>query len=184
MYPWRDLSRSLILYNINFWPISSLFAEIQNVKVLKRALCFIMWYVFAMETYITLFLSIHFCKVHSIGPINVCTNFEINRYKIDEFGKHAKIVCFIWRHVTQKRYVVRYFWSVFSSGTFATYQKSLRLPVQKLWLKQWFNVFDDLDLEFWPMLYWLSHKVDMKYWNLHSKIHKNLSRINGWYGRG
>ena len=25
------------------------------------------------------------------GPIN----FEINRYKIDEFRKHAKIVCFI-----------------------------------------------------------------------------------------
>ena len=36
-----------------------------------------------------------FYKVHSIGPINVCTNFEINRYKIDEFRKHAKIVCFI-----------------------------------------------------------------------------------------
>ena len=32
-----------------------------------------------------------FCKVHSIGPINVCTNFEINRYKIDEFRKHAKL---------------------------------------------------------------------------------------------
>ena len=24
-------------------------------------------------------------KVHSIDPVNVCTNFEINRYKIDEF---------------------------------------------------------------------------------------------------
>ena len=36
-----------------------------------------------------------FCKVHSIGPINVCTNFEINWYKIDEFRKRAKIVCFI-----------------------------------------------------------------------------------------
>ena len=32
-----------------------------------------------------------FCKVHSLGPINVCTNFEINRCKIDEFIKHAKI---------------------------------------------------------------------------------------------
>ena len=50
----------------------------------------------------------HFFKVHNISPINVCTNFEINRYKIDEFRKHAKIVCFIWRHVTQKRYVVRH----------------------------------------------------------------------------
>ena len=31
-----------------------------------------------------------FCKVHSIGPINMCTYFEINRHKIDEFRKHAK----------------------------------------------------------------------------------------------
>ena len=36
-----------------------------------------------------------FGKVHSIDPINVCTYFEINRYKIDEFRKHEKIVCFI-----------------------------------------------------------------------------------------
>ena len=35
------------------------------------------------------FLSMHFCKVHGIGAINV--NFEINRYKIDEFRKHANI---------------------------------------------------------------------------------------------
>ena len=42
----------------------------------------------------------YFCKIHSICPVNVCTNFEINRYKIDK--------CFIWTHVTQKGYVVRY----------------------------------------------------------------------------
>ena len=40
--------------------------------------------------------------IHNIGPINACNTFEI-----DEFRKHAKIVCFIWRHVTQTRYVVR-----------------------------------------------------------------------------
>ena len=33
--------------------------------------------------------------IHSIGPINVCTDFEINRYKIDKFRKHAKIACFL-----------------------------------------------------------------------------------------
>ena len=27
-----------------------------------------------------------------IGPINVCTDFEINPYKIDEVRKYAKIV--------------------------------------------------------------------------------------------
>ena len=71
--------------------------------LMKNALCFIMGYLVAIETHVTLYLSMHFCKVHvhSIGAINVCTNFEINRYKIDEFRKHAKIVYFIRRHVTQ-----------------------------------------------------------------------------------
>ena len=66
-----------------------------------------MGYLVAMETYVTLFLSMVFCKVHRIGPLNRCTNFEISRYKIYEFRKHEQIVCFIWRHVTQNRYVVR-----------------------------------------------------------------------------
>ena len=33
-----------------------------------------------------------FCIIHSISQINVCTDFEINRYKIEEFRKHVKIV--------------------------------------------------------------------------------------------
>ena len=28
--------------------------------------------------------------IHSIDPVNVCTNFEINRYKIDEVRKICK----------------------------------------------------------------------------------------------
>ena len=40
--------------------------------------------------------------------MKVCTNFEINRYKIYEFRKHANIVCFIGRHVKKKRYLVRH----------------------------------------------------------------------------
>ena len=35
----------------------------------------------------------HIC--YDIGPINVCTNFEINRYKFDEFRKQAKIVFYL-----------------------------------------------------------------------------------------
>ena len=80
--------------------------------------------------------------LYSIGPINVCTDFEINRYKIDEVRKYANIAfyLFIWRHVTQKRYVMRdghYDTSdrYFDKEHFETNQKSLRLPVQKLWLK-------------------------------------------------
>ena len=41
-----------------------------------------MGYLVARETYVMLFLSMHFCKIHTIGLINVCTNFEINRYTV------------------------------------------------------------------------------------------------------
>ena len=74
------------------------------VNVLKNALCFIMGYLVAMEIRVTLFCFIC-CIMHSIGPINVCTDVEISRYKIDEFKKKSNIY-FIWRHV------------VFRSGTF------------------------------------------------------------------
>ena len=36
-----------------------------------------------------------FYMLYSIGPINVCTDFEINRYKIDEVSKNAKIVFYL-----------------------------------------------------------------------------------------
>ena len=118
--------------------------------------------------------------IYSTGQINVWTDFEINRFRIDEVRKYATIVYFIWRHVTQKRYVVRhvdydtsdryfnkehfenmqksrFIWFIWRQVTqkryvmchgdydisdryfdkehFETNQKSLRLPVQKLWLK-------------------------------------------------
>ena len=101
--------------------------------LMKNALCFIMGYVVAMETYITLFLSMHFCKVHGIGAINVCTNFEINLYKIDEFRKHANIVFYLTSR--DAKTVRRTSWRPDS------YDRSFhqqRFPVQRLWLKQWF----------------------------------------------
>ena len=33
--------------------------------------------------------------IYGIGPINVCADFEINPYKIDEVRKYAKQSCFI-----------------------------------------------------------------------------------------
>ena len=36
-----------------------------------------------------------FCMTHMIGPINVCTDFESNRYKIDQVRKYAKIVFYL-----------------------------------------------------------------------------------------
>ena len=73
--------------------------------------------------------------IYSIGQINVCTDFEINRFRIDEVRKYATIVYFIWRHVTQKRYIMRHGDTsdrYLDKEHFETNQKSLRLPVQKL----------------------------------------------------
>ena len=36
-----------------------------------------------------IFIGAILYMLHSIGPINVCTNFEINRYKIDEVIKYV-----------------------------------------------------------------------------------------------
>ena len=33
--------------------------------------------------------------IHIICPINVCTDFEINRYKIDQVRKYAEIVFYL-----------------------------------------------------------------------------------------
>ena len=55
-----------------------------------------MGYLVAMVIRVTLFLLVQFfCMLYSIGPINVCTDFEINRYKIDEVRKYAKIAFYL-----------------------------------------------------------------------------------------
>ena len=74
--------------------------------------------------------------IHSIGPINMCTNFEINRYKIDEVGKYAKIVFYLTS--CDAKTVGRTSWGLDTSDRYfdqehcETNPKSLR---QKLWLK-------------------------------------------------
>ena len=52
----------------------------------------------------------------------------------------SRFIWFIWRHVTQKHYVMRHGDSdtsdrYFDKEHFETNQKYLRLPFQKLWLK-------------------------------------------------
>ena len=55
-----------------------------------------MGYLVAMVIRVTLFLLVQFFYIlYSIGPINVCTDFEINRYKIDEVRKYAKIALYL-----------------------------------------------------------------------------------------
>ena len=70
--------------------------DMTAVKVLKNALCFIM-VVFGSHgnTCYVILIGALFCMMHSIGPVNVCNDFEIKRYKIDEFRKHAKIVFYL-----------------------------------------------------------------------------------------
>ena len=122
--------------------------------------------------------------IYSTSQINVCTDFEINRFRIDEVRKYATIVCFIWRHVTQKRYVVRHGDSTLLIGIWAN---TIFKPTRSLYdfrFKSYgwnsgFHVFGDLDL--WPMFYCLSHALRMVYWNIHAKFHKNPSSMNGWY---
>ena len=50
------------------------------------------------NTYYVIFISAVFCMIHIICPINVCTHFEINRYKIDQVRKYAKIVFYLTSH--------------------------------------------------------------------------------------
>ena len=76
------------------------------------------------HTCYVILIGAFFCRIHNICPINEYIDFEINRFKIDEFIKHARIVYFI-----------------------SFDAKTVRLPVQKLWRKQWFHVFGNLNLD-------------------------------------
>ena len=42
-----------------------------------------------------IFIGAILYMLYSIGPINVCTDFEINRYKIDEVRKYANIAFYL-----------------------------------------------------------------------------------------
>ena len=53
-----------------------------------------MGYLVAMVIRVTLFLLVQFF-VCFICPMNVCTDFEIDRYKIDEVRTYAKIAFYL-----------------------------------------------------------------------------------------
>ena len=55
-----------------------------------------MGYLVAMVIHVMLFVLVQFVYIiYSTGQINVCTDFEINRFRIDEVRKYATIVYFI-----------------------------------------------------------------------------------------
>ena len=75
---------------------SSMNGRYVEFKVLeKNILCFIMGYLCAMEYVLHYFDWCIFCMIHNIGTINVCSDLEINLFKIDEFRKYAKIVYYL-----------------------------------------------------------------------------------------
>ena len=47
------------------------------------------------NTCYVIFIDAILYMLYSIGPINVCTDFEINPYKIDEVRKYVKIVFYL-----------------------------------------------------------------------------------------
>ena len=47
------------------------------------------------NTCYAIFIGAILYVLYRICPINVCTDFEINRYKIDEVRKYAKIVFYL-----------------------------------------------------------------------------------------
>ena len=95
--------------------------------------------------------------------------------------------CFIWRHVTQKRYVMRHGDSTLLIGILTRNILKLTRSLYDFRFKSYgsnsgFRVFGDLDLDLWPMFYFfLSHALRMMYWNIQAKFHKNPSSMNGWY---
>ena len=93
--------------------------------------------------------------------------------KLENMQK-SRFIWFIWRHVTQKRYVMhhgdygtsdRYF----DKEHFEINQKSLRF--KSYGSNSSVRVFGDLDLDLWPIFYCLSHALRMMYWNTHAKFH-------------
>ena len=96
------------------------------VKVLINALCFIMGYLVAMVIRVTLFLLVQFFICFIVYVQSMCVpilrSIGTKLTKLEHMQK-SRFIWFIWRHVTQKCYVMRhgdydtsdrYFWQ----GTF------------------------------------------------------------------
>ena len=109
---------------VDFEELCSLLAETYNIEIWKNSLYFIMG-IFRCHgnvRYVDLIDAI-FCKVHSIGPSNMCINFEKNRLIIDDFRKSEKNRMFsltsrsakTWRHMSKPRVAFR---SAIIQGTF------------------------------------------------------------------
>ena len=88
--------------------------------------------------------------LNSIGPINVCADFEINRYKIDEVRKYAKIAFYFIYLTSRDAKTLRH-----ASWGLDTSDRNILKPTKSLYdfrFKSYgsnsgFRVFGDLDLD-------------------------------------
>ena len=142
------------------------------------------------NTCYVIFIGAIFYMLHSIGPISVCTDFEINRYKIDEVRKYANIAFYLIYLTSRDAKTLRHAsWGLDTSDTyfnkehFETNQKSLRLYNGVFGCRfNWCGskviaqivvfVFSvTLTLTFDLCSFFLSHALRMMYWNIHAKFH-------------
>ena len=149
-----------------YWNIQAKFHENPSsmngwyaaVKVLKNALCFIMGYLVAMEIRVTLFLLMQFFMLYSIGPINVCTDFEINPYKIDEVRKYAKN-CVLFDATWRKNVTscvmgtATLLIGILTRNILKLTRSLYDFRFKSYGSNSGFRVFGDLDLDLWPMFY-------------------------------
>ena len=119
--------------------LRSIGTKLMNLQNMQKSYLFRIFYLTSRHNGWILLIGISTSKVHSVGPVNVCTNFEIKWYKTDEITKHAKIVSFSYLlfDVTSQRLDTsdRYF----DQERFETNQNSLRFKSYKL--RQWFSCF-------------------------------------------
>ena len=139
------------------------------VKVLINALCFIMGYLVAMVIRVTLFLLVQFFICFIVYVQSMCVpilrSIGTKLTKLEHMQK-SRFILFIWRHVTQKRYVMRHGDSRLLIDILT---RNILKPTRSLYdfrFKSYgsnsgFRVFGDLDLDLWPMFYCLqgSHRV-------------------------
>ena len=91
-----------------------------------------------METFVTLFRWMKlFCKVQSTiyRRLHVCTKIQFNRFNMQQYLTSLN------SHDTKTipTSYVKMETTAVDKEHFATNQKLVRLPVKKLWLKQWFH---------------------------------------------
>ena len=116
------------------------------IKGLKNALCFIMGYLVAMVIRVMLFVLVpFFYMIYSTGKIKVCTDFEINRFRIDVMWRKNATSCVMGTTTLLIDILTR----------------NILKPTRSLYdfrfrsygSNSGFRVFDDLDLDLWHMVF-------------------------------